>query len=144
MRKICLALDMGGTKIYAAVVDQAGIILHALTKPTQAALGGPQIVATMTACLDELKSLVDPAKDQIVGIGISAAGVIDTQSVSVKDAVAGLPGWKGTALGDIFSSRYHVPVWADNDVNCALLGEQWRNPLVSETQACVVMLTLGT
>lgn len=57
-----------------------------------------------------------------------------------------MPGWAGTDLRRHFEYRFGaaVPVWADNDANCALLGELWRGGHATEPQGLTVMLTLGT
>ena len=144
MKRACLALDVGGTKIAAALIDADGAILAGARRPTGAAMGAGHVLTVMAGCLDELAG---PAGQYaLAGIGISAAGVIDPLHARVLDATDAIPGWKDQALGAWFNARYQLPVWADNDVNCALLGELWRNPVLhgSGSGASVAMLTLGT
>jgi predicted NBD/HSP70 family sugar kinase len=44
MTTVCLAIDVGGSKIRAALVDRAGILVRAESCPTDAARGAPAVV----------------------------------------------------------------------------------------------------
>lgn len=142
MTRACFAIDVGGTKIAAALVDARGVVLASARRPTPATEGGAAVLAQMAACLDELAAAA--SGHELSGIGISAAGVIDPASAIVLDATDAIQGWKGQDLGAYFKARFAMPVWADNDVNCALLGELWQNPALAGVTGTVAMLTLGT
>ncbi len=140
--RACYALDVGGTKIAAALVTEDGAILASARRPTEAARGGIHVMEAMAAAIDELSA--QAAGLDMAGIGISAAGVIDPHNAVVLDATDAMPGWKGQNLGQYFGTRYQLPVSAANDVHCALLGELWRNPALAGMDGCVVMLAIGT
>ncbi|PWF42715.1 ROK family protein [Massilia glaciei] len=142
MKRACLALDVGGTKIAAALIDDAGTVLASTRRPTPAIEGGAAVLAQMAACLDELAATA--AQHRLLGIGISAAGVIDPERAIVLDSTDAIRGWKGQDFAAYFGARYALPVRADNDVHCALLGELWRNPALAGVNGTVAMLTLGT
>lgn len=144
MKRVCLALDIGGTKINAALVNADGEMLRFFTCPTAAHLGRDHVLAATVQCLDALYEEIDPALHTVAGLGISSAGVIDTVQGSVMDATDAIPGWKGTLLRDFFAMRYKLEVFVDNDVNCALLGELWCNSVLHKVQGGIAMLTLGT
>ena len=57
--------------------------------------------------------------------GISAAGVIDNINMEVIRAAPTIKNYVGTNFKKDFGDRLGVDVYVDNDVNCALLGEQW-------------------
>jgi glucokinase len=135
---VALAVDVGGTKIRAALVDRAGQIAGVVTAPTEAARGGAHVVETMRTLA---RAICDR---EIAGVGISAAGVIDPASGIVVDATEAIPGWRGTALTDVFKNAFAVQAFADNDVKCALRGEAWCGAAKPYTSGTVVMLTLGT
>lgn len=134
-----LALDVGGTKILAAAIGPAGELLGLSERPTEAALGRAAVLSAMQAALDAL-----PQQDlpPILGLGISAAGVIDPATARVMDATDAMPGWAGTDLRESF------PAWsavhALNDVHAALTGELAWGALRDRPAATAVMLTLGT
>lgn len=135
---VALAIDVGGTKIRAALVDIAGQIVGVATAPTEADRGGAHVVDAMCTLA---RAICDR---EIAGVGISAAGVIDPVSGVVMDATEAIPGWRGTALTDAFRSAFAVEAFVDNDVKCALRGEAWCGAAKPYTTGTVVMLTLGT
>lgn len=140
--RACYALDVGGTKIAAALVAENGDIVASTRRATEAPRGGAFVMEAMASAIDELSS--HAAGLDVIGIGISAAGVIDPHSAVVLDATDAMPGWKGQNLGHYFSTRYHLPIAAANDVHCALLGELWRNPALAGMGGSVAMLAIGT
>lgn len=142
MSRACYALDVGGTKIAAALIDAGGAVLAELRRPTEAAAGGVQVVRNMIAAIEALAPAA--AGLQLAGIGISAAGVIDSREARVLDATGAMPGWAGTDLGALLGSCFGLPVAAANDVHCALLGELARNPLLNGRRDTVLMLAVGT
>jgi glucokinase len=141
---IAIAVDIGGTKIRAAAIDANGRMLVDTRHPAEAAKGGSHVVAVIHRSIAELLAKLDQHKSRIVGIGISSAGVIEPKTGMVTTAADQIPGWKGQALGKIFSDRFGLPVSADNDANCALVGEAWRGGHALSDNANVVMYTLGT
>lgn len=140
MSRACLAVDVGGTKIAAALVDEHGAVLARARRPTDAAGGGASVLDAMAACLDSL----DLGTYEVAALGVCAAGVIDSVAGVVADATAAMPGWKGQRLADFFGRRYGVPVACANDVHCALAGELWHDQTLAQAGGAVAMLTLGT
>lgn len=142
MSRACYALDVGGTKIAAALIDAHGAVLAEHRRPTEAAAGGAQVVRNMIAAVEALAP--SAASCEIAGIGISAAGVIDTRAMRVLDATDAMPGWAGTDFQAALGGRLKLPVAAANDVHCALLGELARNPQLAGMRGTVAMLAIGT
>lgn len=141
---VCLAMDIGGTKVRLALIDKGGNLHAAATLPTDAIQGAEKVLATMFAGADQVLS---NAQGKVIGIGISSCGVIEPHSGTVIASAPAIPGWEGTRLGDIFRTRYNVSVIADNDANCALLGEAWKggtSDFAAAMNGTVVMFTLGT
>lgn len=130
-----VGVDVGGTKVAAAVVDGAEIVA-AVERPTE--LAGPGEL------LDEVAALARAAAAQ-VGVAVGAVGVgvpsqVDaatgTALASVNVPLAGVP------VRDELGKRLGVPVFVDNDANCAALAE---SQLIGGRPATeLVMLTLGT
>ncbi len=140
---IALAVDIGGTKIRAAAIGRDGMMLVSTRKPTGAANGAAHVLNVIAESIDELLKAI-PSPERIVGIGVSSAGVIAPQTGRVVSSAPQIPGWAGTPLGEHFAERYGITVLADNDANCALLGETWQGNHAAGVEGTVVMLTLGT
>ncbi|MFB6988787.1 ROK family protein [Streptomyces sp. NPDC056304] len=106
-----IGLDLGGTKIAAALFGADGAVLARHTRPTPALEGA-------TAVLDALAgaaATVDPGR-LATALGIAAAGVVDPRTGVVTSATDSIRGWAGTALGAGLADRTGLPVACDNDV----------------------------
>ena len=139
-----LALEVGGTRLRAALVTGAGEILASAATPTEAHRGAAHVLSRADALLAELQPPGAALRPR--ALGVSAAGIIDRQAARVLAAQDTMPGWAGTALREHFQARLgaELSVWADNDANCALAGELWRGGHPAHGSALTVMLTLGT
>ena len=140
---VVIGVDIGGTKIRAAVIDRDGVLIAGTRRPAGAAHGGRHVLGVVEYCIDELR-LGLSRSDTLVGIGISSAGVIAPDTGLVVSSAPNIPGWVGMPLGAHFTHRYAMLVVADNDANCALVGEVWRGNHAINAGQSAVMLTLGT
>ncbi|GGZ27127.1 ROK family protein [Streptomyces nitrosporeus] len=108
---VVTGLDLGGTKIAAALFAADGTVLARHTRPTPAREGAPAVLDALAAAA----AAVDPGG--LAGVlGVAAAGVIDPRSGMVTSATDSIRGWAGTALGTGLADRTGLPVACDNDV----------------------------
>jgi glucokinase len=119
-----IGIDIGGTKIALAAVDDGGCLTLARTFPTPAT--GPAILALLAR---ETAALMDDAvasgRDRPAGIGVGTGGVVD-QGVGVILHASDLIGrWAGTPVAEVLSAATNTQVRVDNDGNAFALGE-WR------------------
>ena len=141
---VCLAMDIGGTKVRLGLIDRAGTLHVAATQATDAKFGAEVVLASMFQGTDKLFAQAAIAGFNVAGIGISSCGVIEPVTGNVVAAAPAIPGWEGVALGEIFRRKYALPVSVDNDANCALVGESWKGGNEISRHGIVLMLTLGT
>jgi glucokinase len=126
-----LGVDVGGTKIAVAAVEGAEA-RDRLENPTR--LGSPaELLDGLEATVNEVISAA--GRPAAIGVGVPsqieyATGTVET---SVNIPLTGVP------LRAELGSRFGVPVFVDNDANCAALAE-------AQLVSCdnLVMLTLGT
>ncbi|WP_237305466.1 ROK family protein [Streptomyces sp. SAT1] len=111
-----IGLDLGGTKIDAALVAVDGTVLRRHTRPTPARAGAAAVLNALAAAARE----VDGGAG---AIGVAAAGVIDPVTGTVTSATDSLTGWAGTALAAGLSARTGLPVACDNDVRATAATE---------------------
>jgi glucokinase len=114
-----LAIDIGGTKIAAAVVDRNGTILARTEMPTEPENGYPAALSRLKAALHELQ---DQCGRTIGGIGIGSTGPIDPWT-GVYGEVGTLPGWAGSPLAADLENAFGVSVAVENDGDAAALAE---------------------
>jgi glucokinase len=114
-----IAVDIGGTKIAAALVDDDGGIRERIRTGTPA--GATAVLDAVARLIVELRSRNDrPGEVRAVGVG--APGVIDGATGVVRSATEILPGWAGTAIRAELTERVGLPIVVINDVRAAALG----------------------
>ncbi|MEV0917207.1 ROK family protein [Streptomyces sp. NPDC049967] len=106
-----VGLDLGGTKIAAALLGADGTVLARHSRPTPARAGAAAVLDALAAAAAE----VDPGRAAAL-LGIAAAGVVDPRTGMVTSATDSIPGWAGTALGAGLADRTGYAVACDNDV----------------------------
>ncbi|MEW2352310.1 ROK family protein [Spirillospora sp. NPDC029432] len=115
MTGLYAALDIGGTKIAAALADGDGTVLRRARVPTPRGGG--------TAVLDAAARLLDGfAAEDVAAIGVGAPGVVDPAG-RVVSATDVLPGWAGTPVREALAERTGLPVAVVNDVRAMAYGE---------------------
>lgn len=129
-----IGVDIGGTKIAVAVVDESGTILARDERPSPAEEPDQivQVVADMVTAL--------AADHPVVGVGLACAGFMDHAAGKVRFApnVA----WRDTAVGPEVQQRVGLPVLVENDANAAAWGEFSFGPARDVDD--MVFITVGT
>ncbi|MFM9370963.1 ROK family protein [Streptomyces sp. Da 82-17] len=110
-----VGLDLGGTKIAAALVAADGTVLTRRTRPTPAADGAEAVLDALAAAATEVASEAASGAEPRA-VGVAAAGVIDPVSGTVTGATDTIRGWPGTPLAPALAARLGTPVACDNDV----------------------------
>jgi glucokinase len=111
-------VDIGGTKIRAAVVTPHGEVLASATAPTPS--GGE---AMLDVSADLVARAAASAGTPVAAVGVGAAGVVDPGTGEVLAASDSFVAWVGTNLRAGLASRTGLPVTAANDVDSFLVGE---------------------
>ena len=115
-----IGVDMGGTKILAALVDRSGKILarekKRVEEHTVKAILGEVAAGVKSVCQ---QAGVTP--DQVGGIGIGAPGTLDFDTGTVLFA----PNihWRNVPLRALLEKEVGIKTFVDNDVNIGTLGE---------------------
>ena len=117
---LAIGIDLGATKIAAALITRTGEVLAAAQSETQA-LAGFEAVADRVA--ESIETMRAAAPESIAGIGIGSPGQVDLSSGVVKDAVN--LGWQAVPLAAAVQARLKraMPIWIQKDTNASALGE---------------------
>jgi len=121
-RRSVLALDLGGTKIITAAVLSTGEIVSRKYSLTLADEGPWPIINRLSSAVAETMAQAKLKTSDIAGIGIAAAGIIDTKEGIVTTS-PNLPGWRDVPLRDIIAERLGLTTYLINDASAAALGE---------------------
>lgn len=139
--KWLVGVDLGGTTIKMAFINQEGEILQKWDIPTNKSGEGNNIPSDIAKSIDKKLRQVGGAKEQLRGIGIGAPGPVNSKDGTVYVAVN--LGWeKNFPLRERLSFETSLPVVVDNDANVAALGEMWKG--AGERAKNLLFVTLGT
>ncbi len=117
-----IAVDLGGTKIEAALITPSGRILGRERVPTMAAAGQTQVIKQINLGIDNLRAQTGINIVDTAGICVAAAGPVDMER-GVITTSPHLPGWQSVPLGKIIGERYQTNSFLINDAKAAVLGE---------------------
>ncbi len=131
-----IALDVGGSKIAAALVGSGGEISHARHVPTSR--------ADLASLVDQVVGLVDDLAVRAAGtasaVGIAVPGIVDPVTGTALVA-ANLP-WRDTPLAALVSRRCGLPTTVGNDGDGAVLAEKWFG--AAQQRQHFACITIGT
>lgn len=159
---LVLAVDLGGTKIAAALVDRNGRVGEVVAVPTPALEGPGRIVAAVVGALGDVLSRGwagaplavggrpgASGAPRVRGLGVGTAGVVDVEAGRIVSATDTLAGWTGTALRSELEwsvaelTGVHLPVHVLNDVDAHALGEVRHGAAAGARSALVVGVGTG-
>lgn len=147
MNECVIAIDLGGTNVRAAIVNQEGILHNTRTQaPSNAQQGVQQTIQTITNIIGQTtQNKITPKR-----IGIAVPGHIDTE----KGVVLWAPNfgeykqgrfesWKNIPLAQLIEKQTGIPVSMGNDANLAALGEYQFGSGQNKAHS-LFLFTLGT
>jgi glucokinase len=136
-----LAIDLGGTKIIAAIISHPTQIIVKDYSLTLADEGVEVVTGRVFSAVDRLLKARNIAPSQLHSISIAAAGAIDPERGLVASA-PNLSGWHDIPLRDIVSSKYKVNTILINDANAAALAEHRLG--AGKGVNNLILITVGT
>ena len=114
---MALAVDIGGTKLAAGRVDEAGRLTDTATVPTPQSLD-PEVLWGALAGL-----VADVAQSDEVVCGVGTGGPMTARGEEVSPL--NIPGWRGFPLRRRLAEATGLPVAVDNDAKALARGEGW-------------------
>lgn len=138
--KVIIGIDLGGTGIKIGLADAEYGILAQTTLPTRAERPFAQIIADMGCAAKKLLEESGYEENDCLGIGVGSPGTIDSKNgvVLYSNNIC----WDNVPLAEELYKYLAVPIYVNNDANCAALGETVKGAAKGCDSA--VFLTLGT
>ncbi|MHB8663255.1 MAG: ROK family protein [Acidimicrobiales bacterium] len=129
-----LAIDIGGTKLAAGLVDADGAVLSR------------RVVATPgERPWDALAYLVDAATGDagmpVVACGVGCGGPMLAGGEEVSPL--NIPAWRGFPLRSRLAAHTGLPTWIDNDAKALALGEGWRGAAAGCADFIAMVVSTG-
>lgn len=115
-----LGIDIGGTKTITAVADDDGRIVAQDRIDTPRDQGPAAVLSAIESALHRLLHTAQVPRVDAIGIG--CGGPLDRDRGVILTA-PNLPGWDDLPLSAFFHDAFRAPVYLDNDVTLATLGE---------------------
>lgn len=131
-----LAIDVGGTKLAAATVTEAGAILRRATLPTPSC-GDPE--ALWSALVRLVERL--PGTDGVVAVGVGCGGPMRAGGDAVSPL--NIPAWRDFPLRSRLVALTGLPTFVDNDAKALALGEGWLGAAVGQRDYIAVVVSTG-
>src|ERR1043165_2946790 len=134
---LVFAVDLGGTHLRVALVDDSGKILKQLKQETPRGESAGCIVNALANAAEQWSD----EKQRVVAVSIMVPGAVDSDKAVVVQA-PNLPSLVNFNLKAALQERLGWPVFLENDANAAAVGEMW----LGAARGCrdVMSVTLGT
>jgi glucokinase len=132
------AVDIGGTKIAAGIVDGDGRVLTRAQIPTNAEAGYRKAI---DAVIEMLRSAEKETNQKITGIGIGSTGPVYPLTGAIGD-VNFFPNWNGENPVKDLEQAFGVSAAIENDADASALGEAgWG---AGRNKSRLIYVTVGT
>lgn len=137
---IALGIDIGGTSIKGASINEQGQILDRFSLRVEKANSPEKTIGELADIVNNfLKS--HQYKEPISGIGVGVPGIVDFD-LGVVLSSPNLPTWEGFNIKEFLQKKTNLPVILNNDANVAALGESIFGS--GKKYQNMIMITLGT
>ncbi len=142
MSSFVLGIEIGGTKLQAALGTPAGEIVAVERGDAPASDGAEAIVAWFEQPLQRLRDKAKQAGGSVRGLGIGFGGPVDSESGTVIVSHQ-VEGWNGFPIKAWFEERLGLPVSVANDSNAAGWAEYCRGAGQGTRHFCYINIGSG-
>ncbi|SFU91344.1 ROK family protein [Alicyclobacillus macrosporangiidus] len=133
-------VDIGGTSVKAAIVDDGGRLVAQQAIPTEAGRGPADLCLRLRETLRGMADACGMDPGVIRGAGVGVPAFLDLARGVVVEAIN--LGWREVPLAELLADVLGMPVSVDNDANLAALGEAWAG--AGAGAHTVLCTTVGT
>lgn len=134
-----IGTDIGGTNVRTVICDLGGNILALSSFSTQKYLVSG-LLKQLAKTVDNMMKNQNIDVTQVLGMGVGVPGITNTSSGSVIEAPS--LNWVKYPFIEEIKQYFSFPVFVDNDVNVACLGEQWLGN--ARNKRNVLYISVGT
>jgi glucokinase len=139
MSQAIIGVDLGGSRIRVARLDQELNILERQETATLAEEGPDKVIGRIS---DLIRTVWPKDGTPVMGIGVSSPGPLNPFT-GVVLAPPNLPGWHSIPLAQILKDTFGVPTYVGNDANVAVLAEVARGAAKGCKHAIYITLSTG-
>src|SRR5215471_13452166 len=140
MPNFSIGVDLGGTNLRIAAVDEHGHLMEKVTLGVKTIVGRDEVLNQMSDAIEQAKDKYR-STGSLLGVGIGLPGIIDMETGLMRES-PNLPGWADYPVRAEIEKRMGATVILENDANVAALGEKWLG--AGRHVGDMMMITLGT
>ncbi|HYI61825.1 MAG TPA: ROK family protein [Acidimicrobiales bacterium] len=135
-----LAVDVGGTKLAAGLVDRRGRLTRRAAVATPPGTDGEALFATLTALVEEVAAGAGP----LAAVGVGCGGpMVGAPSATGTVSPLNIPAWRGFPLAARLAERTGLPTAVDNDAKALALGEGWVGAAAGSGHHLAMVVSTG-
>jgi glucokinase len=132
-----VAIDIGGTKMAAAIVTGDGQIIERGQRPTHAHGTGDELFASLCELVDSLGWRASAT----VAFGVGCGGPMTVLGEQVSPV--NIRAWRGFPLRARLAEHARLPVFVDNDAKALALGEGWKGAAIGVDDFLAMVVSTG-
>lgn len=130
-----LAVDIGGTKLAAGIVDDGGVLSARAQVPTPAGAGAESLFGVLVELVEGLPL------DGVSACGVGCGGPMAPGGEAVSPL--NIPGWREFPLRSRLASALGLATYVDNDAKALALGEGWVGAAAGERNFMAMVVSTG-
>jgi glucokinase len=134
-----LAIDIGGTKLAAGLVDHLGTVQYRLARPTPATTDAEELFGVLVGVIDRVRAAGPAAAPDVCGVGTGGPMTPGGERVSPLNIVA----WREFPLRSRLAELTGLPTFVDNDAKALALGEGWRGAARGQANYLAMVVSTG-
>jgi glucokinase len=141
MGRTFIGVDLGGTNLRAAIVNEDAKILGQAKMATKAQEGPPAVIGRIIAVAKDAVKATGLSMSEITACGIGSPGPLNA-ATGILVYTANMPGWNNTPVAAPVGEALGVRTFLENDANSAAWGEYWCGAGRGSSEMAI--FTLGT
>ncbi len=133
--RLALAVDIGGTKLAAGVVDGEGRLTDRASTPTPVTDDPEEVFSALTGVIEKLP----PVEAAVCGIGCGGPMAPGGEEVSTLH----IPAWRRFPLRRRVAEATGLPTFVDNDAKALARGEGWVGAAAGQSEFIAMVVSTG-
>jgi glucokinase len=134
--EVVLAVDIGGTKLAAGLVDGSGDLVASARAATPVTDDAEALFAVVMAVAASVGG-----NGEVVACGVGCGGPMDAGGEAVS--TLNIPAWRDFPLRSRLADATGLPTFVDNDAKALALAEGWRGAAAGEANFVAITVSTG-
>jgi len=141
-KQLFAGIDIGATNIKFGLVDADGDIAFRDQTSTPQEDSAEKLFDKIVLCGERLLVEADELEGEVRWIGVGSPGAVDIFTGMILGPCPNIPYWVGFHLRNRLEERLNLPIFVDNDANCAAMAEHRFG--AGKGYKNIICMTIGT